>query len=79
CHNIRLSTTFSQLRITLPENASFKVEARTSFGKVSSELPLSLSGNLSESSVTGKMGNAECELKLTNSNGNIQILKTAGK
>ena len=35
----------------------------------------SLAGSGSFASITGKIGGGECELRLTNGNGNIDILK----
>ena len=51
------------------------MEGRTSFGRVTSELPVTVVGKLGGESLTGKIGSGECELKLNNSNGNIEILQ----
>jgi hypothetical protein len=79
CNSIILRTSFSPIRVYLPEDAGFNVTARTSFGKINSELPLTVTGNLSADSLSGKIGTGECELSLTNNNGNIQILRAALK
>ena len=47
-----LKTTFGPIRILLPENAGYSVEARTSFGKIKSELPLMSSGSLTSESLS---------------------------
>jgi hypothetical protein len=61
----------------LPEDAGYQVSARTSFGHITSELPVTATGVLSGDSLNGKIGNGGCALSLTNSNGNIEILKIA--
>jgi hypothetical protein len=79
CNPITLRTSFSPIRVYLPEAAGFNVTARTSFGKINSELPLTVSGSLSADALSGKIGAGECELNLTNNNGNIEILRASLK
>jgi DUF4097 and DUF4098 domain-containing protein YvlB len=76
---VALRSTFAPIRIYLPEGEGFQVTARTSFGKVNSEIPMTMSGSMSPDNVTGKIGNGGCELTLANSNGNIDLLKAAGR
>jgi len=59
----------------LPENASYDVTARTSFGHIKTDFPVTTSGDLGSDSLNGKIGNGGCRLSLTNSNGGIEILK----
>jgi DUF4097 and DUF4098 domain-containing protein YvlB len=77
CNTFRLETSFSTLRIALPGDAGYNLTARTSFGKISSEFPVTatLTGPTSSDSLSGKIGSGECEVRLTNSNGSIQILR----
>jgi hypothetical protein len=75
CKNISLKTSFSTMLVRLPEEAGYQVNARTSFGHITSELPVTSTGVLSGDSLNGKIGNGACALSLTNSNGNIEILK----
>jgi hypothetical protein len=49
--------------------------ARTSFGRIKSDLPVSVSGITSNDELNGTIGGGGCELRLTNSNGAIEILK----
>jgi hypothetical protein len=49
--------------------------ARTSFGRINSELPVTSTGQLGGDSLNGKIGNGGCTLSLTNANGSIDILK----
>jgi DUF4097 and DUF4098 domain-containing protein YvlB len=79
CNSISLRTSFAPIRISVPENGSFNVTARTSFGKITSELPLTVSGLASGDSLTGKIGSGACELRLTNGNGAIEIRKAVGR
>jgi hypothetical protein len=40
-------------------------------------LPITTSGQVGRDSLMGKIGNGTCTLSLTNTNGNIEILKLA--
>jgi hypothetical protein len=75
CQPISLRTSFSTLRVHLPADASYRVSAKTSFGKISSEFPLSVSGALSNDELNGTLGSGRCEMRLTDNNGAIEILK----
>jgi len=77
CKNISAKTSFSPIQLRLRENAGYTLTARTSFGRISSELPVTTVGQVGGDSLTGKIGNGACTLSLTNSNGNIEILKLA--
>ncbi len=79
CNHIIVRTSFSPLRVYLSDKAGFAVSAKTSFGEIVSELPVTASGEISSQSLTGQIGNAACELNLTNGNGNIEILSAAKK
>ena len=58
---------------------SYAVSARTSFGRISTELPVGASGGVSGESLNGKIGDGRCELTVNNSNGNIDLLKGTGR
>jgi hypothetical protein len=75
CQPISLRTSFSTLRVHLPADASYRVSAKTSFGKISSDFPLSISGSLSNDDVNGTLGSGRCEMRLADNNGAIEILK----
>jgi hypothetical protein len=75
CKNITAKTSFAPMQIRIPEGAGYNVTARTSFGHISTELPITSSGQMGRDSLSGKIGNGGCTLALTNSNGNIEILK----
>lgn len=75
CRPISLKTSFSPIQLRIPEDANYQLTARTSFGHITSEVPVTSTGVLSGDSLNGKIGNGGCTLSLTNSNGNIEILK----
>ncbi len=75
CEPIIIRTSFSPLRVRLQGEASYRVAARTSFGKIRTDFPLNVSGSISNDGVSGVIGGGRCEMRLTNNNGNIEILK----
>jgi DUF4097 and DUF4098 domain-containing protein YvlB len=74
CRPIVIHTSFSAIRLHLPGNASYRLSAKTSFGKISTALTINTSGSLSSDSISGTIGGGQCELRLTNNNGDISIL-----
>ena len=77
CRGITAKTSFSPIQVRIGEGNGYAVSARTSFGHISSELPVLASGQMGGDTLYGKIGNGACTLSLTNSNGNIEILKLA--
>ena len=75
CRDITLKTSFSSIRVRIPEGTGYHVNAHTSFGRISSDLPITTSGSLSPESLDGTIGSGACQLQLTNSNGSIEITK----
>lgn len=75
CQPITLKTTFGPIKLMLPENVNYNVSASTNFGGINTDFPLSVSGQTNSESINGKIGNGGCELKITDSNGRIEILK----
>jgi hypothetical protein len=75
CQPITLKTTFGPIKLALPANANYNVSATTSFGGINTEFPVSVAGQTTSESIQGKIGNGGCELKITNSNGRIDIVK----
>ncbi len=74
CHDLILATTFSHIQVQLP-NAGYAVTAQTSFGTIRSDLPITATGAIGEGRLSGTIGGGGCALQLTNSNGDIRILK----
>jgi DUF4097 and DUF4098 domain-containing protein YvlB len=77
CQPIAIRTSFSLLSVHLQPDASYRVLARTSFGKIRTDFPLSVSGSISNDDVDGVIGAGHCEMRLTDNNGTIEILKSA--
>jgi hypothetical protein len=75
CKNVSLKTSFAPMQVRLPGDAGYELNARTSFGHITSELPVTATGTIGGDSLNGKIGNGGCTLSLTNSNGNIEISK----
>jgi DUF4097 and DUF4098 domain-containing protein YvlB len=75
CSGVELKTSFSSIRVAVPEDTGWTVEARTSFGRIRSDLPITVSGSLSVESMQGKIGDGACPLTLVDSNGTIEIQK----
>ena len=57
------------------EQRKLKVAARTSFGKIHSDFPLTTQGNLSGDEVNGAIGGGTLRNDLTRSKWTIEILK----
>ncbi len=75
CQPVNIRTSFSPMRIRVPDEASYSLTAKTSFGKINSEFPMMVSGTLSPDSVQGKIGGGACPMRLSNQNGSIEILR----
>jgi hypothetical protein len=75
CNHLLLRTSSAPIRVHLVETGGYDLTAHTSFGKVSSELPITSTGVMSGESLNGKINNGGCPLQLTNNNGGIEILR----
>ena len=75
CRDISLKTSFSSIRVRVPEGVGYNVAARTSFGRISSELPITSTGSIGGDTLNGTIGSGGCQLQLTDSNGSIEIAK----
>jgi hypothetical protein len=75
CRDISLKTSFSSIRVHIPEGLGYNVTARTSFGRISTDLPLTSTGSIGGDSLTGTIGSGGCQLQLIDSNGSIEIAK----
>jgi hypothetical protein len=75
CRDISLKTSFSPIQVRIPDGVGYNVTARTSFGRISSELPITSTGSIGGDSLNGTIGSGGCQLQLTDSNGNIEIAK----
>jgi hypothetical protein len=76
CKDISLKTSFSHVIVRLPPNGGYKVSAHTSFGKISTDLPITATGTMGSDVLNGTIGNGACTLDLANTNGSIEIAKS---
>lgn len=74
CRDIILKTSFSSIRLQIPQGG-YNLSAHTSLGRISSELPVTSTGNISGDTLNGTIGSGGCQLQLNNSNGSIEITK----
>jgi hypothetical protein len=75
CRDISLKSSFSSIRVRVPDGVGYNVSAHTSFGRISSELPLTATGSMGGDSLNGTIGSGGCQLQLSDSNGNIEIIR----
>lgn len=75
CRDISLKTSFAPIHVRIPDGVGYNVSARTSFGRISSDIPLSSSGSTGGDSLSGTIGSGGCKLQLTDSNASIEIAK----
>jgi hypothetical protein len=76
CLPISLRTSFAPIRVTLPRGVGYNLAAHTSFGRIHTDpsSQVTLSGDISQDSLNGRIGAGGCDLKLTGQNSNIDIL-----
>ena len=75
CHPIAVQTSFAPIRVAVPAGVGYTVSGKTSFGRIHSEPEMTVSGAIAADSITGKIAGGGCEMRLTNQNGNIDIVK----
>jgi len=69
----RLTTSGGGVTIYLADGLNMNLNARTSSGRVNTDIPVSLRGRLKKSSIMAEIGNGGPELYLRTSGGNINI------
>jgi hypothetical protein len=75
CQPISLNTSFGTIHLTVPNGVGYNVTAKTSFGRIQSEADMTVSGDIGGNVLNGKISGGGCDLKLTDQNGSINILK----
>jgi hypothetical protein len=75
CRPLAIQTSFAPIRVAVPAGLGYTVRGRTSFGQIHSEQEMAVSGALTANSVSEKIAGGGCEMRLTNQNGNIDIVK----
>jgi hypothetical protein len=76
CQPISVRTSFAPIRVTLPNGLGYNVAAHTSFARIRSEYEMTVAGEVSPDSLSGKIGGGGCDLRLMGQNGAIDILRT---
>ncbi|HWW60896.1 MAG TPA: DUF4097 family beta strand repeat-containing protein, partial [Thermoanaerobaculia bacterium] len=72
CHSIIARTSFSSIKVGVRSGRGYAVSAKTSFGRITSSLPIATT-SVSDETLVGTIGSGGCRLELVNSNGNITI------
>jgi DUF4097 and DUF4098 domain-containing protein YvlB len=68
-----IESTFGHISLSIPADSAFQVEWSTEFGKIASELPVTMQNNLSDTSWQGSLNDGDATLKIVNQNGDIKI------
>jgi hypothetical protein len=76
CRDISLKTSFSSILVRIPDGVGYNLAARTSFGRISSDVPVTSTGSIGGDSLNGTIGSGGCQLQVTDSNGSIAIAKS---
>lgn len=66
---------FGDIILHLPAESAFKFNLTTEFGKITSELPLTLTGEMSENQWQGEVNGGGATVRVTTNNGNIKLLE----
>jgi DUF4097 and DUF4098 domain-containing protein YvlB len=75
CRDIVLKTSFSSIRVQIPQGLGYNLTAHTSFGRVSSDLPVTSTGSIAGDTLNGTINGGGCVLQLNDTNGSIEITK----
>jgi hypothetical protein len=75
CRDILLKTSFSSIRVQIPQGLGYNLTAHTSFGRISSDLPVTSTGSIGGDTLNGTINGGGCALQLNDTNGSIEITK----
>jgi putative adhesin len=73
---LELLTTNGSVDVTLPASAEFQVHAATTNGGIQSDFPITVQGRFGPKSLSGTVGSGGRELKVTTTNGGIDLKKS---
>ena len=68
-----LRTSNGDVDVTLVNTSGVKLDAETGNGKISSELPITITGRSNDDQLTGDIGDGNSSLRIRTSNGDITI------
>jgi DUF4097 and DUF4098 domain-containing protein YvlB len=71
-----IQNSFGNITLSIPSSSAFDIHLKTEFGQIRSELPLTMSGELSETDWQGDLNGGGPLLSATTNNGNISLLVT---
>lgn len=71
--NATVVTSFGSIDFVSPPNFSGQVELATSFGSIKTDLPITITGEISKKKLTGKIGDGKGKLHLQTNSGSIKI------
>jgi len=75
-NNLRVTSKFGHVFVTLPANSSFSIDARTRYASISSDFSeLEPRNEDQRNNLTGRVGTGGPEIRIDNQNGNISIYK----
>jgi hypothetical protein len=74
CHDVLMTTSFSPMVVHLPDTG-YAVAARTTFGHIQTEMPITATDSSGDNAVSGTIGRGGCALQLINASGNIRIAR----
>ncbi len=75
----RIETSFGDIDLTIPDDSVFDLELETSFGEITSDLPVTVSGSFSETSWSAELNGGGSLLTAKTSNGDITLSALAGE
>ena len=75
----RVENSFGSIRLAIPAESAFDVEFTTEFGEITSELPITISGSLSTTEMSGSMNNCGPLLTVQTNNGDISLTVLPGE
>ncbi|RPI86822.1 MAG: hypothetical protein EHM41_07120 [Chloroflexi bacterium] len=70
-----VETSFGEIALAIPEDSNFSLSLDAQMGKIDSEIPVMLSGSMSENHWEADMNEGGNKLTMKTNNGNIYILK----
>lgn len=70
-----VETSFGDIALAIPENSHFSLSLDAGMGKINSEIPVMLSGSMSETHWEADINEGGNQLTMKTNNGNIYILK----
>jgi hypothetical protein len=76
CKPVSLRTTFAPIKVSIAKGAGYNLTARTTFGRITTDpgVQVTVSGEISQNGLTGRIGGGGCDLQLIGQNASIDIL-----